>query len=135
MIEPLSMRLDHAMTLPFRPTWAMLNTFAGAMVRESDMPNPYQRLRWRRLVEAPRQPKPKQLAGVMLGPDCQRQWQQALAPFAQLDRSGFTFHDRLGVSTRIFADSVQHPTMFGVWAAASRGQFILTWQFAVRRKP
>ena len=50
MTEPLSMRLDHAMTLSFRPTWTTLHTFASVMVRESDMPNPYQRLRWRRLV-------------------------------------------------------------------------------------
>ena len=133
MTEPLSMRLDHAMTLPFRSVRAPLNTFASVMVRESDMPNPYQRLRWRRLVEAPRQPKLKQLAGVMLGPDCRRQWQQALAPFAQLDRTGFE-KGFLGGHVRDPTKSAQQPTMFEVWAAASRGQFILTWQFAVRSK-
>ena len=135
MTDPLDMRLDHAMTIPFCPTRATLNTFAAARVREADVPNPYQRMRFARRIPWERPPKPKQLAGVMLGPECRRQWQQALAPFARVDETGLVPNKWFRVPVFHPGKSVQQRVLFEVWASVSRGQFIHTWQFAVRGKP
>lgn len=131
MTDPLDMRLDHAMTPLFGPQYWIASLDS---VRVS-VPNPYWRMRFRRYFLPERPPKPKQLAGVMLGPECRRQWQQALAPFEQLDRSGMERDEWLGWDVFSPAKSVQQRALFEVWASVSRGQFIHTWQFAVRGKP